>query len=74
MPACAANRANRSIKISVQAPNAMVLAAEADRAVGLMRLVRGLQPEDANDVEVTSNDSLIAAFDQVAGVSPSPRL
>ena len=62
------NRANRSIKISVQAPNAMALTAEADRAVGLMRLVRGLQPEDANDFEVTSNDSLIAAFDQVAGV------
>jgi putative ABC transport system permease protein len=62
------NRANRSIKVSVQAPNAIALASEADRAVGLMRLVRGLQPEDANDFEVTSNDSLIAAFDQVAGV------
>jgi len=62
------NRANRSIKISVQAPNAMALGSEADRAVGLMRLVRGLRPEYPNDFEVTSNDSLIAAFDQVAGV------
>jgi putative ABC transport system permease protein len=62
------SRANRSIKISVQAPNAMVLAAETDRAIGLMRIVRGLAPEDPNDFEVTSNDSLIAAFDQIAGV------
>lgn len=61
------NRANRSIKISVQAPNKLAFAAEADRAIGLMRLVRGLQPEDANDFEVTSNDSLIAVLEEVGG-------
>jgi putative ABC transport system permease protein len=61
------NRANRSIKISVQAPNKLAFAAEADRAIGLMRLVRGLEPEDANDFEVTSNDSLIAVLDEVGG-------
>jgi putative ABC transport system permease protein len=33
-----------------------------------MRLVRGLEPEDPNDFEVFSNDSLIEAFNEIAGV------
>jgi putative ABC transport system permease protein len=62
------SRAGRSIKISVQAAGAAALAAAQDQAVGAMRIVRGLQPEDPNDFELTSNDSMIAAFNSIAGV------
>ena len=60
--------AGRSISINVQAPSQQELAAVQDRAIGTMRLVRGLDPEDPNDFEVFSNDSLIEAFNRIAGV------
>ncbi len=62
------SRAGRSIKISVQAPSATALFAAQDQAIGVMRLVRGLKPEDPNDFELSTNDSIIAAFNQIAGV------
>ncbi|MEI6861787.1 MAG: ABC transporter permease [Verrucomicrobiota bacterium] len=62
------SRAGRSIKVSVQAANAIALNAAQDQAIGAMRLVRGLKPEDGNDFEIASNDSLIAAFNEIAGV------
>jgi putative ABC transport system permease protein len=58
----------RSVSINVQARSQAELAATQDRAIGLMRLVRGLEPEDENDFEMISNDSLIEAFNQIAGV------
>jgi putative ABC transport system permease protein len=61
-------RSGRSISINVQAPSQEVLAATQDRAIGVMRLVRGLEPEDPNDFEVFSNESLIEAFNNIAGV------
>ena len=33
-------------------------------AIGAMRIVRGLLPEDRNDFEITTNDSLVKTFDQ----------
>jgi putative ABC transport system permease protein len=60
--------AGRSVSINVQAPSQQELAAVQDRAIGTMRLVRGLDPEDPNDFEVFSNDSLIDAFNKIAGV------
>ena len=61
-------RFGRSISINVQAPSQAQLASVQETAVGTMRLVRGLQPEDTNDFEVFSNDSLIEAFNNIAGV------
>ncbi len=58
----------RSMSIDVRAPSQERLAATQDRAVGVMRLVRGLDPEDPNDFEVFSNESLIEAFNAIAGV------
>lgn len=58
-------RAWRSISINVQAPSQGELAATQDLAVGVMRQVRGLEPEDENDFEIFTNDSLIATFQQV---------
>ena len=39
-----------------------------------MRIARGLKPEDENDFEISSNESLIAAFAQVADVIQSGSL
>jgi len=60
--------AKRSIGINVQAPSQEVLQAVQDQAIGAMRLVRGLDPEDSNDFEVFSNESLIEAFNNIASI------
>jgi putative ABC transport system permease protein len=61
-------RAWRSVSINVQAPNQASLEAVQEIAVGAMRLVRGLEPEDPNDFEIFSNESLIEAFNNIASV------
>ncbi|MDR0352129.1 MAG: ABC transporter permease [Opitutaceae bacterium] len=61
-------RARRSLSINVQAPTQAELPAVQDMAIGAMRLVRGLAPEDPDDFEIFSNDSLIEAFNNIAGV------
>jgi putative ABC transport system permease protein len=61
-------RSGRSLGINVQAPSQAALAETQETAVGMMRLVRGLHPEDPNDFEILSNDSLIEAFNSIASV------
>jgi len=61
-------RTGRSIGINVQAADQASLASAQDTAIGMMRLVRGLNPEDANDFELFSNDTLIESFNKVAGI------
>jgi putative ABC transport system permease protein len=61
-------RSMRSINLNVQALNQAELTATQDKAVGMMRLVRGLHPEDLNDFEIFSNESLIEAFNKIADV------
>jgi putative ABC transport system permease protein len=61
-------RAGRSISVNIQAKSQEELAAIQEVAVGNMRLVRGLDPEDPNDFETFSNDSLIEAFNNIASV------
>lgn len=58
----------RSIGMNVQAPDQASLAATQETAIGMMRLVRSLDPEEPNDFEVFSNESLIEAFNKVAGI------
>ncbi|HTL68982.1 MAG TPA: ABC transporter permease [Lacunisphaera sp.] len=57
-----------SINIATQAPNQAVYNETIEKAITAMRIVRGLRPEDENDFELYSNDSLIAAFGKVADV------
>ncbi len=61
-------RSFRSIGINVQAPSQAELAATQERAIGAMRLVRALAPEDSNDFETFSNESLIEAFNSIADI------
>jgi putative ABC transport system permease protein len=58
----------RSVGINVQAPNQETLTETQEAAIGAMRLVRGLQPEQPNDFEVFSNESLIEAFNNIASI------
>lgn len=62
------NRRWNSLDIAVQAPDAASTPATQDLAIGMMRLARGLAPEEKNDFEVYSNDSLQAMFDKMAVV------
>jgi putative ABC transport system permease protein len=61
-------RSWRSLSINVQAPNQETLAATQDMAIGVMRIVRGLAPEQPNNFEIFSNESLIEAFNKIAGI------
>jgi putative ABC transport system permease protein len=67
-------RAFRSIAINVQAVSQADLPDAQEKAIGAMRLVRGLHPEDPNDFEVFSNESLIEAFNKIADVVASGAL
>jgi putative ABC transport system permease protein len=59
---------NRSINIAIQAPSQEQYNDTVDKAISAMRIVRGLRPDQENDFEVYSNDSLIAAFAKIADV------
>lgn len=59
---------NRTINIAVQARNQLVYERTMGYAIGSLRQARGLRPEDPNNFEVYSNDSLVAAFRDIAGV------
>jgi len=58
----------RSVNIATEAPNHLVYNDLMDKGVTAMRVVRGLKPEDPNDFEVYSNESLLAAFGKVADI------
>ncbi len=55
-----------TINIATQSPSQTEYNETLDKAITAMRIVRGLKPEDENDFELYSNDSLIAAFAKVA--------
>ena len=61
-------RSWRSGGINVQAPEQATMSDTQDAAIGAMRVVRKLGPESPNNFEVYSNDSLIEAFNEIAGV------
>jgi putative ABC transport system permease protein len=56
----------RSLSISVQASGGEEMASVQDMSIGAMRIIRRLPPEEFNNFEVYSNDSLKAAFDKMA--------
>jgi len=56
----------QSLHIATQAPSQDIYNETLDQAITAMRIVRGLKPEDENDFEVFSNESLIASFAKVA--------
>ena len=57
---------NTSINIATAAPSPQSYNDTLEQAISAMRTARGLRPEDENDFDVYSNDSLIATFAHVA--------
>ena len=58
----------RSVNIATQALDQAHYNQTLDQAVTLMRVVRGLRPEEENDFEIYSNDTIIGIFAKVADV------
>jgi putative ABC transport system permease protein len=58
--------ANYSLDITTQAASQAALMATMEQAITAMRSARGLLPDQDNDFEVSTNDTLIAAFASVA--------
>lgn len=58
----------RSMQIAVQADSVGQLDQVQDTVIGKMRYARGLDPEEENDFEITSNKALQDAFAEIAVV------
>ena len=59
-------RQNRSINIATQSTSQATYNQTLDKAIGAMRIARGLKLGQDNDFEIYSNDTLLSAFGQVA--------
>jgi putative ABC transport system permease protein len=59
--------AKRTVNIATQAFTQDTYNRTFDKAIGAMRIARGLRPDQPNDFEIYSNDSLKSAFVNVAG-------
>ncbi len=57
---------NRTINIATQATSQATYNATLDKAIGAMRAARGLKLGQENDFAIYSNDTMVAAFAQVA--------
>src|ERR1700737_2488857 len=60
--------ARRTVNIATQSPPTETYTPPFARAVGAMRIARGLRADQENDFEIYSNDSLKSAFVSVAGI------
>jgi putative ABC transport system permease protein len=59
-------RQNRTVNVATQAASQATYNQTLDKAIGAMRIARGLKVGKENDFEIYSNDTLLAAFGQVA--------
>jgi putative ABC transport system permease protein len=59
--------ANRTINLAIQAPSQALYNQTLDKAVGALRIARGLKLSQPNDFEIYSNDTLVSAFGEIAG-------
>jgi putative ABC transport system permease protein len=59
---------NRTVNIATQSFSQELYNTTLDKAMGAMRIARGLRAEQENDFELYSNDSLKSAFESIAGV------
>src|SRR5205085_9943543 len=59
--------ANRTINIAIQSTSQATYNDTLDKAIGAMRVARGLKLGQENDFEIYSNDTLVSAFGQIAG-------
>ena len=60
--------AKRTVNIATQSFSQETYNRTLDRAIGAMRIARGVRADQENDFEIYSNDSLKSAFASIAGV------
>jgi ABC-type antimicrobial peptide transport system, permease component len=60
--------AKRTVNVATQSFSHETYNSTFDRGVGAMRIARGLKPNQENDFEIYTNDSLKSAFTSIAGV------
>lgn len=58
----------RNVAIKVQAPDFTMINETIDELVGLMRVIRGVEPGDPNDFEISTNESLRGTFDSFTNI------
>ncbi|MBI2214678.1 MAG: ABC transporter permease, partial [Acidobacteria bacterium] len=58
--------ANRTVNVAVQSTSQATYNATLDKAIGAMRVARGLKVGKENDFEIYSNDTLVTAFASIA--------
>jgi len=59
---------NYTVNIATEAPSHILYNETMNKGLTAMRVVRGLKPEDENDFELYSNESMLGAFAKVADV------
>ena len=59
---------NRSVNIATQPFSTELYSRTLDKGISAMRIARGLRPDQENDFEIYTNDSLKSAFLNIAGV------
>jgi len=60
--------ANRTVNVATQSTSQATYNPTLDKAIGAMRIARGLKLGQDNDFEIYSNDSQVSAFAQIADV------
>jgi putative ABC transport system permease protein len=60
-------RTNRTVNIAIQSTSQATYNQTMDKAIGAMRVARGLKLGQDNDFEIYSNDTLVSAFASIAG-------
>jgi putative ABC transport system permease protein len=60
--------AKRTVNIATQSYSQETYNRTLDKGIGAMRIARGLKPNQPDDFEIYSNDSLKSAFASIAGV------
>ncbi|OGU37560.1 MAG: peptide ABC transporter permease [Ignavibacteria bacterium GWB2_35_6b] len=58
----------RSVTINVRAPNPLMVDAVKEEAIGVMRRVRGLTHDEANDFSINQQEGLLSNINQTIGV------
>ncbi len=58
---------NRTVNIATQSTSQATYNQTLDKAIGAMRIARGLKLSQEDDFKIYSNDTLVSAFAQIAG-------
>src|SRR5207248_3121538 len=57
---------HRTVNLAIQSTSQATYNETLDKAIGAMRMARGLKLSQDNDFEIYSNDTLVTAFAQIA--------